>query len=210
MAGIAALFLLFLRHADPEPEEKKAYGGSVRLMLAGSAADASAFQRWAELNKPSNIFGYTSAGIFSRSVAFPVREHLPAVRSFQPYEHPYPVPEMPQPGTVAMNLEKRISGNLLASAAPVVVSGSFPESRIPVFSEGGEILFNLELSAAKIENPLLIKAEPGILGTRFQVVSGSGDKEFDNQVRTLLEEKVRKGAALDGVLAVWPRNGGGK
>ena len=210
MAGVAALFLLFLRHAAPEPEEKKAYGGSVRLMLAGSSADASAFQRWAELNKPSNIFGYTSAGIFSSSVAFPVREHLPAVRSFQPYEHPYPVPEMPQPGTIAMNRETRLSGNLLAFPAPAAVSGTFPESQIPVFSEEGQMLFGLELSAAKVENPLLIKAEPGILGTRFQVVSGSGDKEFDNQVKTLLEEKVQKGTALAGVLAVWPRNGGGK
>ena len=49
MAGVAALFLLFLRHADPEPEEKKAYGGSVRLMLAGSSADASAFWNSAKM-----------------------------------------------------------------------------------------------------------------------------------------------------------------
>ena len=210
MAGIAAVFLLFLRHADPEPEAKKSDGGSVRLLLAGTSADANAFQRWAELNKPSNIFGYTSAGIFSRSVVVPVREHLPAVRSFQPYEHPYPVPEMPAPGSVAMNHEARLSGHLLAGTLPAAVKGSFPAERIPVFSEAGEVLFGLELPAAKVANPLLIKAEASNLGTRFQIVSTSGDRAFDNQVKELLEEKVQQGTSLAGVLAVWPRNGGEK
>ena len=210
MAGIAAVFLLFLRHADPEPDEKKSYGGSVRLLLAGTPADASAFQRWAELNKPSNIFGYTSAGIFSRSVAFPEREHLPAVRSFQPYEHPYPVPEMPPPGSAAIKQEARISGNLLAMTAPETPKNVFPVSGIPVFSEEGKMLFGLEIPVSRGENPLLIKAENGKLGTRFQIVSTSGDKAFDNQVKELLEEKVQQGVSFAGVLAVWPRNGGEK
>lgn len=211
VAGIAAFVLLFMRHEAPARSGDKAYGGGVRLLLTRNIAEADEFYRWAELNKPSNVFGYNSKGLFTRSVEFKRKTFLPEVRSFVSAEQQIPLPEVPPASVLAVKMEKFLPAHTLLQADMQKDHRGFAVSGIGVFSEKGEHLCNLpELESSGSVNPLLLRAEHSLLGTRFQIVESSGDTEFDSRVTAALEQKIRSGSRFSGILAVWPKEEKGK
>jgi len=209
VAGIAAFVLLFMRHEAPSRSGDKDYGGGVRLLLTRNVAEADEFYRWAELNKPSNVFGYNSKGLFTRAVDFKRKTFLPEVRALGTVEQKLPLPEVPPPQVLAVKMEKSIPGNTLLQADVQKNPRGFAVSGVGVFSEKGELLCHLPgLENSGTANPLLIRADKSGLGIRFQVVESSGDGGFDDRVTAALEQKIRSGSCFSGILAVWSGGGG--
>ena len=208
VAGAALLVLLFMHHAVPVRSGDKGYGSGVKLLLPENIADVDEFYRWAELNKPSNVFGYNSAGLFTRSVTLKSKVVLPKVRSGMSQEEILHSPAVPSAAELPVRMEKNIPGSVLLQPEKQEGTRAFQLSGIPVFSDKGEPVCTLEgFSDSKAGNPLLIKAENSVWGTRFRIIETSGDRSFDSRVTAVLEQKVRSGSRFSGILAVWPRKG---
>ena len=206
VAAVALFVLLFMRHAAPVRTSDKGYGSGVKLLLTENIADVDEFNRWAELNNPSNVFGYNSPGIFTRAVTLKSRVVLPQVRNGMPEEEFLPLPEVPVPAVLAMRMEKSAPRYMLLQPESKNFSGGFSKNGLPVFSDKGELLCTLkEFSGAAGGRPLLVNAERSGLGTRFRIVESSGDRNFDTYVTAGLEEKIRSGSRFSGMLAVWPK-----
>lgn len=209
VAVVTLFVFFFMRHSAPAKERDKAYGSGVQLLLTKSAADGDNFSRWAELNRPSNVYGYNSAGIFTRSLVMGKKLQLPCVRGVVT-EKELPLPGIPAAESVAVVLEKNPLRPQLAVPERKNAPGSFAV-QIPVYSDKGEILF--EVASGNEDNrygTLLVKAENSVLGPRFRVVESSGNRKFDDRVTDLLKQKVREGKHFSGILAVWPGGGQGK
>ena len=206
VAGTAVFVLFFMHHAAPVRTGGKEYGSCVKLLLTENAAEADEFARWAELNKPSNVFGYNSKGLFTRAVNLKNKVVLPEVRGRVTEAEVVPLPEVPAANILPMGMEKYtpVFEPMLPESAEV--ARGFAASEIPVFSDKGEFLCKLEgFADAPAEKPLLLKADTTGLGTRFRVIESSGDTQFDSRVTAVLEQKIRSGSRFAGVIAVWPK-----
>ena len=207
IAGGTLLVLFFMRYSAPVKERDKAYGSGVRLVLAKNAADVSNFSRWAELNRPSNVYGYNSAGIFTRALVTEKKLQLPGVKGVVT-EKGLPLPEIPPAESMAVVLEKNPLQPQLA-AAKKEGQAKTVSSRIPVYSGQGEVLFEVDpVNGENNSGTLLIKAENSVLGPRFRVIESSGSQQFDARITEALKQKVREGQRFSGTLAVW--TGGGQ
>lgn len=203
-----ALFVLFcMRYSAPGKERDKAYGSGVSLLLAKNAADVSNFSRWEELNRPSNVYGYNSAGIFTRALVTEKQLQLPGVKGVMT-EKELPLPEIPAAESMAVVLEKNpLQPQLVVSKREETPKG-FVAAQIPVYSEQGEILFEVgAVKGEKSSGTLLVKVENSVLGPRFRVIESSGNQQFDDRITDALKQKVREGQRFSGVLAVWPGGG---
>ena len=212
VVGGTLLLSFFMRHLktgkESGEESGKAYGSSVCLLLAKNGTDVSNFSRWAELNDPSHIYGYNSAGIFTRSLVTEKKLQLPGVKGVMT-ENELPLPEIPASGSMTVVLENNPLQPQLATVKKEEQLSNTSPSRIPVYSGQGDVLF--EVDPVKGENnsaTLLIKAENSVLGPRFRVIKSSGSQQFDARITEALKQKVREGQRFSGTLSVW--SGGGQ
>ena len=207
VVGGTLFVLFFMRYSAPVKEYDKAYGSGVRLLLAKNDADVSNFSRWAELNNPSHIYGYNSAGIFTRSLVTEKKLQLPGVKGVMT-EKELPLPEIPASESMTVVLENNPLQPQLAAAKKEGQTKTV-SSRIPVYSGQGEVLFEVDpVNGENNSGTLLIKAENSVLGPRFRVIESSGSQQFDARITEALKQKVREGQRFSGTLVVW--SGGGK
>lgn len=214
VAAVACAALLLLRHAAPAEKEKKFFGGGVWLLPAQTPEEAGRFFRWMQLNQPSNIFGYNSAGIFSQAVVRKPESFLPVTRDAGAFALLSRLPVSGYNGGAKMLLgtESTAHPGSISSVgtAAAVSTVPFQTSGLPVFNEAGGILFALQgIAPTDKSNVLLIKADEDMTGTAFSVIESSGDRKFDSNVIKALEQR-QGGEPLRGILAVWPESGRGK
>lgn len=214
VALVSTAALLLLRHAVPVEKENKFFGGSVYLLVAQTPEDSMQFFRWAELNRPSNIFGYNSRGIFSKAVPQSENPILPVVRSaVLPSFLPLPLPigrgdHLLTP--VAVEKGSGAGSDVLPSRtgndrAPFAFSG------VQVFNEKGDVVATLHgVSGTGGVKPLLMRSRQSVSGTEFAVVESSGDRDFDRSVTDALIQRTLRGESFNGIFAVWPDIKGGR
>ena len=200
-----AAFWLLLRHVSPVEEKDKFFGGRVSLLLARTPDDVKEFRRWMELNDPSRIFGYSSAGIFSRTVTREGKVELPSVRFYTP-ESMKTVLYLPvAPKIMPLEMEKTAETPAVIRESPFAGNVSLSLKGVPVFDEKGEIVTTLEnIPGTNGEKALLLRAGNSAAGVDFSIIESSGDRNFDRSVTLALERFAQKGKNFAGVLAVWP------
>lgn len=203
LASVA--ILLLLRHASPVEESNKYFGGGVSLLLARTPEDVKDFRRWAELNNPGNIFGYGSAGGFTRSVALVRPLTLPVVcppRS-EVVNAAFFKPAVPE--SLPLKMEQSTAAVKVVLQNGSVEKRPFVNAGIPVYDEKGKILTRLEnIAETNAANALLLRVRKSAGGAEFCVIGSSGDKKFDRSVTGALEKMTNKDELFYGVLAVWP------
>ena len=207
---VVAAGLVLLRHASPVEKEKKFFGGGVSLLLAHNETDAREFRRWAELNNPANVFGYNSAGIFTRAVPRKVALELPKVRSANAHVPESELYRQKELETPEFTMEKSILPETRVELSNLQKKTPFSFKNIPVFDEKGNVAAYLEtLPETNMMNTLLIRCVKGSLGSEFRVMESSGDVAFDRTVIRELEKFAAQGKVFSGILAVWPESKGG-
>ena len=202
--------LVLLRHASPVEKEKKFFGGGVSLLLPRNEEEVKEFRQWAELNTPSNVFGYNSAGAFTRAVPRKVSLELPEVRSADasvPESELYRRSELKTP-EFTMG-KSQISPSRLQISAPAEKT-PFLVRGVSVWDEKGNIAAQLEVpEGTNIIQPLLIRCEKGSFGNDFKVMKSSRDENFDRAVIRELEKCAASGKNFSGILSVWHEAEGG-
>ena len=207
----AAVMLLLVRHTVPSLSDDKSYGGSVLLMLPGSADDVRNFQRWQVLNQPSSIFGYNSGGIFSALLPEKVKNVIPQMPHFSGEGFRKPSLAMPEYALIPLKTEKRSSVRNFLHKEYFPAAKNIGNTGVQVFDEkGNECTVLQDLPQVSGAGTLLIRAEKGIAGVSLRIMESSGSREFDYKAAAALEQKALQGVPLSGVLAVWPESKGGK
>ena len=197
--------MLLLRHADPVEKKDKFYGGGVSLLLAYTPEERDGFRRWAELNDPSRIFGYNTAGIFSRSVETKHTLTLPAVRVFQSESLDAGLYRSTAMKSEPLKFEPRNVHFALPRQITPAKKVPFAADGLPVYDEKGNIVSRLKgIPEPPVDSALLIRAGSYMGGTEFRVVGSSGDRGFDRNVTRALSKLADKGQQFSGTLAVWP------
>lgn len=202
---IAGGVLLLMRHAAPEKEKSKFYGGGVSLILAHTPEDASDFRRWAELNDPGRIFGYQSAGIFFQAIDRKPSLTLPAVRVIRRENYDTPFYQPAAQKSISLEIERRNDPVTVTRADRAEKKRSFSAGGVPVYDEKGNLTARLEgIPHTNMINALLIRIRKNMAGAECRVIESSGDRIFDNRVAGALGRLLEKRDDLSGILAVWP------
>ena len=172
------------------------------------------FFRWAELNRPSNIFGYNSRGIFSQAVPQPENPVLPVVRiASSPSFLPLPLPVGRGEHLLTPVAVEKASGAVSDVLAPAAGNDKAPFafSGVQVFNEKGDVVATLHgISGTDGIKPLLMRSRQSISGTEFAVVESSGDRKFDRSVTDALTQRTLRGDSFSGIFAVWPDDKGAR